>query len=188
MVKIEIDRNVFIPMPVCIVGSGHAEKPNYMTVGWVSRVNAAPPMIAVAIGNSHYTSELINLHSQFSINFPSEAMLVQTDYVGLVSGRKNDKSAVFHSFKGSLTYAPMIEEAPVCMECELKETMLLPSNTLFVGEIKGVWCNQSVASGKHPDYNKAAAFFLTMPDNIYRGFGKDIGKAWHCGKNFHPNK
>lgn len=45
MKKVKLDSNVFLyPMPVVLVGAEVQGKPNFMTVGWVSRVNLKPPM------------------------------------------------------------------------------------------------------------------------------------------------
>ncbi len=56
MQKQNIDTNVYLyPMPVVLLGAEVQGKPNFMTVGWVSRVNFKPPMIAVGINKAHYT-------------------------------------------------------------------------------------------------------------------------------------
>jgi flavin reductase (DIM6/NTAB) family NADH-FMN oxidoreductase RutF len=55
MIKEEIGNNVFIPMPVSIVGSICNGKENYMTVGWITRANGNPLMIAIGVGNTHLT-------------------------------------------------------------------------------------------------------------------------------------
>jgi len=34
----------------------------------------------------------------FSVNIPPESLVVETDYVGIVSGKKTDKSNVFEIF------------------------------------------------------------------------------------------
>ena len=46
-------------------------------------------------------------------------MISETDYCGLVSGRKTDKSNIFNVFYGELETAPMIMECPVSIECKL---------------------------------------------------------------------
>ena len=52
MEKIKIASNAFVyPMPMVIVGTKTGGKINYMAVGWVTRVNFNPPMIAVALGS-----------------------------------------------------------------------------------------------------------------------------------------
>jgi flavin reductase (DIM6/NTAB) family NADH-FMN oxidoreductase RutF len=54
--KIKINNNVFVyPMPVTLLGANVEGKANFMALGWVSRVNANPPMIGVGVNKSHYT-------------------------------------------------------------------------------------------------------------------------------------
>ncbi len=177
----QIEKNVFIPMPMCVVGSMVNGKPNYMAVGWVARVNANPPMIGVGLGNHHFTTDLIKASGAFSVNIIGKELLVETDFVGLVSGKNTDKSAVFKTFYGENKGAPLIEGSIVSLECRVHESVVLPANTLFVGEITAAWGEESLLAGKAPDYVKGGAFFLTMPDNQYWGFGENLGKAWSIG-------
>ncbi|HBH86553.1 MAG TPA: flavin reductase family protein, partial [Syntrophaceae bacterium] len=49
MDKITIDKNSFVyPMPMVLAGAIVDGRANFMAVGWVSRVNSNPPMIAIA--------------------------------------------------------------------------------------------------------------------------------------------
>ncbi|MBW2337386.1 MAG: hypothetical protein JRF47_11630 [Deltaproteobacteria bacterium] len=43
----------------------------------------------------HYTNPGIRKNKAFSVNIPSENLVVETDYAGLVSGKKTDKSDLF---------------------------------------------------------------------------------------------
>lgn len=85
MEKTKFHNNVFFPMPMTIVGSIINYKPNYMAVGWVSRINANPPMLVMGINNRHFTIKGILENNEFSVNIPSENILTETDYVGIVS-------------------------------------------------------------------------------------------------------
>ena len=59
--KIPVDDNAFVyPMPMTVVGTVVKGRPNFMAVGWVTRVNFKPPLIAVALGKSHLTNEGIH--------------------------------------------------------------------------------------------------------------------------------
>lgn len=49
MSKSRIGNNVFFPMPVTLVGTIVQGKANFMTVAWVSRVNAQPPEVGIGI-------------------------------------------------------------------------------------------------------------------------------------------
>ena len=183
MEKIQIGQNFFIPMPVILMGTQVKSKANFMTVGWCTRANANPPMIVCGIGNHHYTSKGIAETKTFSVNIPSSDLLEKTDYCGLVSGEKADKSHVFDVFYGPLKTAPMIKECPVTLECRLVQTVPLPTHTLFIGEIAGVYADGRVIKDGKPDFPEINPLFLTMPDNRYWTLRKYAGNAWSAGKN-----
>lgn len=184
MGKIKIDNNAFVyPMPMTLVGTIVDSKVNFMAVGWVSRVNNKPPLIAVALG-PHYTNKGIEEQKSFSVNIPGINLIEKTDYCGLVSGGKKDKSGIFTVFYGDLKSAPLIKECPICLACKLYQTVKLPSNTLFIGEIVEALAEENDLTDGKPDIKKINPFTLTMPDNNYWEVGNHIGKAWHVGKNF----
>ena len=54
-IKIDTGAGFLYPMPMVLVGSVVKEKPNFMAVGWVSRVNFKPALFAIALG-PHYTN------------------------------------------------------------------------------------------------------------------------------------
>jgi flavin reductase (DIM6/NTAB) family NADH-FMN oxidoreductase RutF len=187
MKKVKIASNVFIPMPMAIIGAMHDGTPNFMAAGWITRANANPPMIAAGINRSHLTHDCILKAKAFSVNIPGEGMLVRTDYAGLVSGRKEDKSKAFEVWYGDNGSAPLIREAAVSLECTLVQAVSLPTNTLFIGEITGAWCDEDCLSGSgSPDYRAIRSFMLTMPDNSYWALGEYLGKAWSAGAGYKP--
>ncbi len=182
MEKIQIGTNFFIPMPVVLVGTMVAGRANFMAVGWCARVNGNPPMIACGINTNHFTPQGIGETRTFSVNSPSSALLEKTDYCGLVSGRKTDKSAVFDIYYGALRTAPMIRECPVSLECRLVQVVTLPTHSLCIGEIAGVYADARVVKDGKPDFPEIDPLFLTMPDNRYWTLGKYAGDAWSAGK------
>jgi len=185
MEKIKIDPNAFVyPMPMALVGATVENRPNFMAVGWVSRVNAKPPMIGVALGKHHHTNVGIYENRSFSVNVPGMDLLEKVDYCGLVSGKNHDKSQLFDIFYGGLPKTPMIRQCPLCMECKLVNPVDLPTNTLFIGEIIGAYAEEQFFTDGKPDIRKMIPFTLTMPDNNYWGVGNTVGKAWSMGKNF----
>ncbi|MDD4136635.1 MAG: flavin reductase family protein [Methanoregula sp.] len=183
MEKQQIGNNFFIPMPVVLVGTQVSGKANFMAVGWIARVNGNPPMIACGIANNHYTLKGMDAAKTFSVNIPSSDLLEKTDYCGIVSGAKTDKSKVFDVFYGSLKTAPMITECPVALECRLVQTVALPTHGLYIGEIVGAYADGKVIHDGRPDFPAIDPLFLTMPDNRYWTLGKHAGDAWSAGKN-----
>lgn len=182
MEKITLNNNFSIPMPVVLLGTKKEDRVNFMAVGWCSRANGNPPMILCGISKQHFTTELMGTATAFSINLPSASLLQKTDYCGLVSGRKADKSGLFDVFYGSLKTAPMIRECPVTLECRLVKSVDLPTHMVFIGEIAGVYADPSVVKNGKPDFSAIDPLLLTMPDNTYWKLGGVAGKAWSDGK------
>jgi len=180
--KINIGNNVFVyPMPVTLVGTQVEGRVNFMTVGWISRVNANPPYIGIGINKNHYTAIGILENGGFSVNFPSADMVEKTDYCGIVSGRKEDKSKLFEVFYGKFETAPMIKECPLNLECGLVETMEFPTNYLFVGEILAAYSEEQYMTDGKLDIEKMKPLLLTMPDNSYWTVGDYKKPAWKTG-------
>lgn len=187
--KIKINNNVFVyPMPVTLLGANAKGKANFMALGWVTRVNANPPMIGIGVHKSHYTPEGIEENRSFSINFPGAEMIRETDYCGLVSGENKDKSSLFEVFYGELKTAPMIKECTLNLECRLVETLELPTNYFFVGEIVAAYSEEQYLTQGKPDIKKMEPLLLTMPDNSYWTVGDYAGAAWGIGKNLKGNE
>ena len=183
MEKINIGSQGFtLPMPQAILGVHYEGRANYMALGWMTRVNFKPALLGIGVNKRHASHEGIITTGEFSINFPSTEMVKVTDYVGLVSGRRSDKSELFDRYYGSLKSAPLIRECPLSLECKVYETVELPTNTFFIGEIVGTWCEERFMTDGHPDISKINPVLLTMPDNRYWETGRCIGKAWGDGK------
>ncbi len=183
MAKTRIDSNISIyPMPVVLAGAMVGGKPNFLAIGWISRVNYQPPMVAMSLSKRHYTAGGIREHREFSVNVPGLDLLEKTDYCGLVSGKERDKSQLFTLFHGDLKHAPMILECPLAFACKLANVVELPSNDLFIGEIADAYADEACLTNGAPDIGKMAPFTLTMPDNVYWKIGGPAGKAWEAGR------
>jgi flavin reductase (DIM6/NTAB) family NADH-FMN oxidoreductase RutF len=188
MGKVKVENSIIgYPMPMVVVGAEVEGKANFMAVAWVSRVNFNPPLIALALGKSHHTNKGIHQNKEYGISVPSEDMLTTVDYVGLVSGVKNDKSRVFDIYRGELKHAPMIMDCPFTMECRLVSVVDLPTNELFIGEIIGAYCNEELLDNGKPVRESMHPYMLTMPDNRYWSLGGNIEHAWKDGgKHMEP--
>jgi flavin reductase (DIM6/NTAB) family NADH-FMN oxidoreductase RutF len=179
--RVRIDNNVFLPMPVVLVGATVQGKANFMAAGWMTRVNFDPPLIGVSLDATHHTSAGIELNGTFSLCFPSRDLVAETDYCGLVSGKEKDKSNVFTVFYGETDTAPLAEECPLCVECRLVKTVELPGDNLYIGEVVAVFAEEEMLSKGAPDANKMGLFFLTMPDNNYWVLGEKVADAYSVG-------
>ncbi|PKK88351.1 MAG: flavin reductase family protein [Candidatus Wallbacteria bacterium HGW-Wallbacteria-1] len=178
-----LGKNIFLPMPVTLIGTKIGDQVNFMTAGWVSRVNAEPPRIGVAVNRTHISADAILETGKFSICLPGHDYLGKVDQCGVLSGRDFDKSEIFTTFYGVLGDVPMALECPVCIECTLHETVKGESNYFFIGNIEAVHADPNCLSGQATvDPEMAGFIMLTMPDNRYWNLGMEIGRAWSLGK------
>jgi len=185
MAKKEIKNGCHLyPMPVVIVGACKGGTANFMPAAFAGIANINPPTISLGLNKLHFTCAGINENSVFSVNIPSVSMMQATDYCGLVSGHKVDKSGVFKVFYGMLEKAPMIEECPLTMECRLLHKLELGTDSLFLGEIVKTYCDDQYMSGKMPDLAKIDPLIFSMGDNSYWSIGKKLGAAWSTGKGY----
>ena len=106
-----------------------------------------------------------------------------TKTVAAAAGRKPGAISENTVFKGEVTGAPMIEECRLCMECRLIQTVDLPADELFIGEIVGAFADAGCLTDGKPDVKKIDPFTLTMPDNGYWRVGERVGKAWRIGES-----
>jgi flavin reductase (DIM6/NTAB) family NADH-FMN oxidoreductase RutF len=172
------------PMPVSLVGAHVDGKPNFLAVAWFSMVTYKPPMIGIALGRGHHTNPGIRENKAFSVCLPSEQMVSLTDFCGIVSGKKTDKSAVFSLFYGELKTAPLIEDCPVCVECKLAQIVEIGLNELFIGEIVGVYTEEKYLTDGKLDFTKMKPIILSQPDTSYWALGQQFAKAWNVGKKY----
>ena len=173
------------PMPTFLVGSNVNKKPNFMTAAWAGVACGEPPMVSVAIRSARYTLKGIRENGVFSINIPSEAMLKETDYCGIVSGAVADKvkDCGFNVFYGVMQDAPMIEQCPVNLECKVEHQLELGSHILVIGRIAETYISNECLTDGKPDINKIRPLIYTPgPGSQYYSFGEMVGAAFSSGK------
>ncbi len=175
-------KHFMYPMPTVLVGTEVDGKPNYMTAAWCAIACMAPPMIAVAVNHARHTLKGIEANKAFSINVPPTREVIRTDYCGISTGARADKSKVFESFYGRLKTAPMAAECSVSLECKLFNTMDCGSHVLVVGEIVDTYADKAVVTGGAPDIVKVDP--LIYSDSKYYRVGEFLADAFSAGKAY----
>jgi flavin reductase (DIM6/NTAB) family NADH-FMN oxidoreductase RutF len=174
--------NALYPLVTAIVGATVDGKPDFATIAHVGIAHLKG--ITLGMGNVHLTNEGIKANKTFSVNLPSEDMVAVTDHIGMVSGKKEDKSGLFDLFYGELDTAPMIEQCKVTMEVKLIETVTLPTHDLFIGEIVGTYVDVDVLTNGVVDIAKLKPLLFDMASKKYWSLGEPIAKCWSVGKGF----
>ncbi len=175
--------NCLYPMPVTLVGATVNGKPNYITIAHVGIMNhATPTYISVSLGKIHYTNGGVKENKTFSVNIPTEELVVETDYCGIVSGKKTDKAQLFETFYGELKTAPMIADCPINMECKLDRLIDFPTHEVFIGEIVATYCDESILTGGAVDLVKVRPMLFDLGRKSYWKLGEPFAKCWNIGK------
>ena len=110
-----------------------------MTAGEVFNIGLKEPtIIGIALRKATYTHSLITKTAQFTVNFPTVAILDKVDLVGTISGRDGlDKFSEYGltPVKSSVIDAPIIDECPVNLECRLLNVTEVGDHDLFLGHV-----------------------------------------------------
>lgn len=173
------------PMPVLIVAS-------YDKDGTVQAMNAAWGMtcesdkIALFIDADHATTKAINQSKAFTVSLADKAHMEAADFFGIATGNKMpdkfEKSGC-HAEKSQKVNAPVIQEFPVTLECELVEITNTENVHAIVGKIVNVLADEKVLSenGKVEPLKLDALIFDQFQNGYYVATEK-VGQAWNAGR------
>lgn len=174
------------PMPVLMIATYDENgKVDVMNAAWGNI--CAPDKIALFISEPHKTTKNIRLNQAFTVSLADSAHLKEADFFGTASGNDMEdkfERTGFHAVKSSRVNAPIVEEFPLVMECELAEIVETEHLHAVVGTILNVAAEESVldAEGKvDPAKLNAVAF-----DNFRSGYyemGEYAGQAWSIGSD-----
>ena len=104
------------PMPVTVIGTMNVDKPTWTLAAHVGSIGHDRVLVSLAV--PHFINQFIKECKKLSINIVDEGFLPEADYVGSVTGAKEDKSAVFAyemSEAGKINYntlKPVLFEFP----------------------------------------------------------------------------
>ena len=172
------------PMPVFIVAAYDNEgNPNAMNAAWGGIYT--DNMIGICLSEDHKTTQNILATRAFTVSMATADQVVACDYVGIVSGNKEpDKfhKAGFHATKSEFVNAPIIDELPMTLECEL---VSYDTETCFmVGKIVNVSTDEKILneSGKI-DLSKLRPITYDPCNHDYIELGAKVGNAFSDGKS-----
>jgi flavin reductase (DIM6/NTAB) family NADH-FMN oxidoreductase RutF len=172
--------NALYPTPTTLIGTIVNEKPNFLTIAHVGIITRYH--ISLGMSKIHYSNSGIKQNKTFSVCLPGENLAAETDYCGITTGKKTDKSDLFDVFYGELETAPMIQQCRVCMECRLDQTLDYPTHDVFIGEIVQTYADPSVISGKTVDISSIKPLLFDMNSKKYWSLGDEIANCWQIGK------
>ena len=179
------------PMPVLMVAAyDENEKVNVMNVAWGQICD--DDKIILFIGEGKKTWLNIKASKAFTVSIADEEHVDVADFFGIASGNKMEdkfERTGYHAVKSDKVHAPVIEEFPVVMECELLEFLKTEYVSGIVGKIVNVKAEEKVLgeNGK-VDPVKLKALMFDQFQHGYYATGEKIAQAWNAGAELMKKK
>ena len=173
------------PMPVLLIATYNEDgSVDVMNMAWGGICDH--DKVALNLEESHKTVANIKARKAFTISIADTEHLEAADYFGIVSANtvkdKFEKSGL-HAVKSTRVDAPIVEEFPLTLECEVAE--IQPDGFRVVGKIVNVLADEKVVTDKGTvDPTKLNAFVFDQFQGGYYKIGEKVGQAWNSGKKF----
>ena len=172
------------PMPVLMVAAYNEDgTPNVMNAAW--GMICGMDKIALFIDEDHKTTQDILQKKAFTVSIADKAHMDVADFFGIATGNKmSDKFAKtgYHATKSERVDAPIVEEFPLTMECELAEVVDTENMYCIVGKIVNTMVDEETLDEKGKvDPSKLDALIFDQFRSGYYVSGEQVGKAWNAG-------
>ena len=123
-----------LPSGLYVVGSRAGERRNGMTANWVTQVSFDPKLVAVSIEKTALTHELITESQVFALSTISrEDRAIVRKFTKPVEVEGNTLNGF--PFHDGVTGAPILDQAPAYVDCEVRQSVEVGNHTLFIGEV-----------------------------------------------------
>ena len=177
--KIKTTEAIF-PMPVLMIATYNEDDTvDVMNAAWGTMYEK--DQVILNLTKSHKTVKNILKRKAFTVSIANVKNVVVADCFGVVSGNntpnKFEKSGL-SIIKSEFVDAPIINEFPVCMECELQDSI---NDCGIIGKVVNVTADDSVMSGDNVDINLLEAIAFDPYTHGYYKVSERIGNAFKDG-------
>ena len=125
-----------LPYGLHIVGSRAGERRNGMTINWVSQVSFEPKLLAISVEKTAFTHELIAEGQVFALNTVArEDRAIVRKFSKPVEVDTAAMTLNGFPFHDGQTGAPILDQAPAYIDCEVRQTLDVGNHSLFIGEV-----------------------------------------------------
>ena len=180
--KLKITEGIF-PMPVLMVATYNEDgSVNVMNAAWGTMQERGT--VALKLTESHKTVKNIKARGAFTVSIADAAHVVEADYFGVVSGNNTpDKFARsgLTSSKAETVDAPIINEFPLCLECEFIEYQSNEYGCGVIGKVVNVTADESVMVDGKIDMSLVNAIAFDPYTHGYYKVTERVGNAFKDG-------
>ena len=180
--KLDITEGIF-PMPVLMVATYNEDgSVNVMNAAWGTMQERGH--VALNLTESHKTVKNIKARGAFTVSIADAAHLTEADYFGVETGnRVPDKFAKsgLTASKAETVDAPVINEFPLCMECEFVEYQTNEYGCGVIGKVVNVTADEHVLKDGQIDMSLVNAIAFDPYTHGYYKVSERVGEAFKDG-------
>lgn len=187
--EINITEAIF-PMPVLMIATyNEDESVNVMNAAWGTMLDR--DKVILNLIESHKTVKNIKKRKAFTISIADEKHVVEADYFGIVSGNfeKNKfTNSWLTSTKSHYVDAPIINEFPICLECEFLTYQDGEYDCGVIGKVIKVSADENVFKNEKIDMSLVNAIAFDPFTHGYYKVTERVGEAFKDGLKIKNNK
>ena len=167
------------PLPAVMVTCGSTKEDfNIITIAWTGTVCTEPPMCYISVRPSRHSYSLIKNNGEFVINLTSRDLARHTDWCGVKSGKNVNKfkETGLTPIAGDIVKAPLIKEAPINIECIVKDILELGVHHMFLAEVVAIHAEPAYMDKESGEFDLNRANMISYSHGKYYETGKFVGK------------
>lgn len=173
------------PMPVLMIATYNEDDTiDVMNAAWGIMLDRNK--IVLNLTETHKTVKNIKERKAFTVSLADATHVTEADYFGIVSGNNvKDKftNSGLSATKSSVVDAPIINEFPICMECEFIEYQSDETGCGVIGKIVRVTVDEKVMKDENVDISLVNAIAFDPFTHGYYKIGERVGEAFKDGLN-----
>ena len=179
---IKITEGIF-PMPVLMIATYNEDgSVNVMNAAWGTMQER--DTVVLNLTESHKTVKNIKTRKAFTVSIADVDHLKEADYFGVVSGNNtSDKFAGsgLTATKAECVDAPVINEFPLCLECEFIEYQTNEYGCGVIGKVVNVTADEHVMKDGKIDMSLVNAIAFDPYTHGYYRVSERVGEAFKDG-------
>ena len=171
------------PMPVLLISTFNEDgSPDVMNAAWGTMVDR--DVVALNLSETHTTVKNIKARKGFVVHIADAKHVVEADWFGCVHGEnepdKFKKSGLTYERSG-LVDAPVINELPIALECELVEYQNDATGIGVIGKVLRTSVEEAHLRDGKVDIDSLEAIAFDPYTHGYYKVGGRVGNAFRDG-------
>lgn len=171
------------PMPVLMIATyNEDESIDVMNAAWGTMLSRN--QVILNLTETHKTVKNIKERKAFTVSIADSKHVVEADYLGVVSGNNTTnkfENSGLTATKSENVDAPIINEFPICLECEFIEYQDDEYGAGVIGKVVNVTADERVMNGENVDINLVDAIAFDPYTHGYYRVQERVGEAFKDG-------